>query len=732
MTPTVHLCLVLQLHQPVGSCDSTFERAYQDSGLPLLETLEAYERLAVSLHLSGPLMLWLAERHPEALDRLRMLVDAERVEIVGGGQYAPILPLLPRRDRVGQVRGYRGWLERNFGAAPLGAWVPEGVWEASLVADLAAAGTAYTVLEDAHFHAAGLGETPLRGYHVSEYEGAVLRVFPGSEQLRHLIRGGAVQAAIDHCWQFAQAFPGSVLSVAVDAAALIGPGAAEPRGAAGGSLRSFLDAVVENANWLQGITLAEAVRRTPPQGKVHLPESCPRELARGALEPTAQAAYDAVTGPWQRLPQWDEIRPWVRGGSWRNFAVKYTEAGEMHAYMLHVSQRLQIATSAGADGGELAVARDHLYRGQCGSAYWHGETGGIYQPQLRAAVYHHLIQADTCIAQALAQVGQGDAQDQTFVEATAGDFDFDLTQEVRLANDRLALWLAPSRGGRMYQWDLRLIAHNLLATMQRRREGSHGRPAAVDPPAPDRAARKSLLDHFYDLDATVQQVARGEVLERGDFVELPFEAKIRRASDRVQLQMRRDGIAWGFPITITKAITLAVASDEFTVTYLLENLPAGRELHFAVELNFAGLAADAEDRFFSGHEGTRLGHLGTRLDLSDCEGLGVTDQALGLALDLTLSRRGGIWAFPVQTVHAAEGHAAERQPGAGPAAPIHQGVCVMPHWRVRGDAAGRWAVQMNLRAMTSQGLGPVAGPIAAMASSLESSSPHRAALLAAR
>ena len=182
----------------------------------------------------------------------------------------------------------------------------------------------------------------------------------------------------------------------------------------------------------------------------------------------------------------------------------------------------------------------------------------------------------------------------------------------------------------------------------------------------------------------------------------------------------------------TKAVTLAAASDEFTVTYLLENLPAGRELHFAVELNFAGLAADAEDRFFSGLDGSRLGHLGTQLDLTDCEGLGVTDQALGLALDLTLNRRGGIWAFPVQTVHPVEVHPAEGQPGTAQAERIHQSVCVMPHWRVRGDAAGRWAVQMNLRAMTSQGLGSAAGPIAAVASSVRSSSPHAAAFLATR
>ena len=40
--------------------------------------------------------------------------------------------------------------------------------------------------------------------------------------------------------------------------------------------------------------------------------------------------------------------------------------------------------------------------------------------------------------------------------------------------------------------------------------------------------RKSLVDHWYDDDASLATVARGEALERGDFLGLPFEAKLRR------------------------------------------------------------------------------------------------------------------------------------------------------------------------------------------------------------
>src|SRR5690606_32958224 len=108
-------------------------------------------------------------------------------------------------------------------------------------------------------------------------------------------------------------------------------------------------------------------------------------------------------------------------------------------------------------------------------------------------------------------------------------------------------------GGRMYELDVRDIQHNLLATLQRRPESYHrkvlaGPNAGGDQVASihdrvvfkqadldqrlqyDRFARKSLMDHFYDNDADLQNVARGEATERGDFVELPFETKLRRGS----------------------------------------------------------------------------------------------------------------------------------------------------------------------------------------------------------
>ncbi len=704
MTSHAYFCLVLHNHQPIGNFDGVFEQSYQDSYLPFLDVFEPYEQLRLSLHTSGPLMMWLAERHPEYLDRIRMLVDVGRIEIIGGPQYEPILTMLPPRDRVGQIQAYSAWLERNLGAAPAGMWMPERVWESSLTSDLVDAGVDYTVLDDFHFRAAGLEDSQLSSYFLTEDNGRVLKIFPGSEHLRYTIPFRPASETIEYCRTVAEQSPGSILTFGDDGEKFGTWPETKTHVYEDGWLRSFFDALTENADWLQTATLGQAMGQAAPAGKVYLPDCSYREMTEWALPVKIQEQYDDVVHAMNDHQRWQDLKSFVRGGYWRNFKTKYEETNEMYARMMHVSRRLGEAEEAGADAGELAVIRDHLYRGQCNCPYWHGAFGGIYLPHLRNAIFNHLIEADTRLEKIM-------EADSDAVQATAEDYNFDGLQEVRLSNHQLCAWIAPGRGGRLYELDIRDIGHNLLATLQRRPEHYHrkvlmGPNEGGDDVASiherivfkqdnldqrlhyDAYARKSLMDHFYDSETSLDEVASGKAMERGDFVELPYETKLRRGSDRVQVQMRRDGNAWGIPITITKAVTMVAGSNRLRFTYLLEHLPVNQPLHFAVEMNFAGMPAGADDRYFSDIDGNHLGQLGEQLDLSDALGLSLSDRWLGMDVSLEIDRPSGIWAFPIETVSQSE---------AGFEL-VHQSVCVQPHWIAKGDADGRWAVQIELTA----------------------------------
>ncbi|HUE71315.1 MAG TPA: alpha-amylase/4-alpha-glucanotransferase domain-containing protein [Pirellulaceae bacterium] len=717
MTHPLRLCLVLHNHQPVGNFDGVFEQAYRDSYLPFLDLFESYSaELRLSLHTSGPLMEWLDERHPDYVDRLARLVAAGRIEILGGPFYEPILTMIPSRDRIGQITSYTTWLESRLGAHVQGMWMPERVWEQSLTADLAAAGMKYTVLDDFHFQNAGLTEDELHGYYLTEDDGRLLSVFPGSEPLRYYIPFQDPQKSIDYLRGIADRMPDAVAVFGDDGEKFGSWPDTKKHVYDDGWLRRFFDALLANRQWLTLTTLAEAAENLPPIGKVYLPDGSYREMTEWALPVSQQFEYDALVHELEHHPNWSQIKRFLRGGFWRNFKVKYPEANEMYARMMMASKRLAQAQRE-ASGEQLRHAQTALYRGQCNCPYWHGAFGGIYLPHLRNAVYNQLIACDNLIDRAGGKNGG-------FVEATAEDYNFDLRQEVRLASDKLICLLAPASGGQMYELDVRTICHNLLATLTRRPEAYHKKVlAGADQNAAhvasihdrvifkqagldqrvvyDKTPRKSLLDHFFDADVTHAQVAGNLAEQRGDFVSGVYDTKIRRAAERVQVQLSRTGsiltrsASEGTPaareIKITKAVTLIQRSPALEIVYLLENLPADETLHFAVEFNLAGLPSGADDRYFHDLAGKRFGQLGTHLDLHDVQALGLTDEWLGIDVQLTANRPTSIWTFPIESVSQSEGGFEL----------VHQSVAVLPHWHVRGDASGRWTVTLTLTACTA-------------------------------
>jgi len=709
MTHPIRFCLVLHNHQPIGNFDDVFEQAYQDSYLPFLNVFEDYRDLRISLHTSGPLMEWLVARHADYVDRVAALVEAGRIEVVGGPFYEPILTMIPRRDRIGQIQAYGDWLERRLGARPQGMWVPERVWEQSLTADLRDAGMQYLVLDDFHFKNAGMTDDQFHGHFVTEDEGRLLSVFPGSERLRYLIPFGQPHETVDYLRGIADRHPRSVVVFGDDGEKFGTWPDTKKHVYDDGWLRRFFDVLVENRDWISTTTLADAFENTPPLDKIYLPDGSYREMTEWVLPVDQHLEYEAMVHELQHDPRWPRIQQFVRGGFWRNFKVRYPEANEMYARMMQVSRRLHEAVDAGAGGATLDFARRELYRGQCNCAYWHGAFGGIYLPHLRNAVYNHLIAADNLIDDATGREGN-------WVEASIDDYNFDARQEIRLTSNKLAAFLAPAQGGQLYELDVRSICHNLLATLSRRSEAYHQKVLAgahhgsgdvasihdrvvfkqdgLDQKVRyDEYQRKSLVDRFLDPNAALDSIRDGKAAERGDFFNGIYEAKLRRSSDRVQLMMARDGLVGETPIRLTKGVTLAAGGATLEIAYLLENLPLDQELHFGIELNFSGLPSGADDRFFyRGDHHNRLGRLGTCLDLTEVQDLGLFDAWLGLDVHWSANRPSGVWTFPIESVSQSEGGFEL----------VHQSVVLHPHWRVRGDEQGRWAVTMSLAIDTSQ------------------------------
>lgn len=727
MPHPLRLNFTIHNHQPIGNFDGVFQESLERSYAPFLDVLSEFPELPVSVHFSGSLLEWLVQHRPEYVDRVREFVDRGQIEILGGAFYEPILASIPRADRVGQIRSYRRYLEQAFGTQVRGMWVPERVWEQAFASDIVDAGIEFTILDDFHFKNAGLAADDLHGYFLTEDEGRLLKVFPGSEPLRYMIPFSEPQESIDYMRSVAEKVPNAVLTFADDGEKFGGWPGTYDHVFGEKWLHNFFSLLMENREWLQVVTFGEILNQVAPLDRCYLPDASYREMTEWALSTDRQRDLIQLTERHEQDEDWDQVRSFMRGGFWRNFRVKYSEANEMYARMLEISQRLQQQelTPGAAETTSLESSRSELYRAQCNCPYWHGAFGGLYLPHLRHAIYEHLIAADTELERGLGRAG-------AWTDVRANDFNLDARQEVRLANDRLVAYLAPARGGHLYELDIRTIRQNLLATLNRRPEPYHDIVAAAADATPadagigeihnapkfkqpnleqqlqyDAWPRKSLVDHFLPPDIELEAFRAGEG-EVGEFVEGVYDAVLRSSEQRVEVRMTRGAQVGSYAVVVTKTIGLNAGSQTLEIDYTLDGLPSDVPLQFAVEFNFAGLPAGQSDRYYYDGNGRTLGPLEAVQSLEATSRLGLMDEWKGLDIGLEFSEPTRLWTFPIQTVSQSEGGFEL----------VHQSCCVVPRWVVMGDSEGRWSVRItqiiDTSAAEARKLGrPPANPVAA-------------------
>ncbi len=712
MTAPVRLILTLHNHQPIGNFDGVFESADRDSYAPFVELLDEFPDIPVVLHISGSLLEWLTDHHPEYIDRVRVCVQRGQLELLGGPFYESILASIPRRDRLGQITAYKQHLEKLFHTRIRGMWVPERVWEQSFAGDIAEAGIEYTLLDDTHFRNAGLHDDELNGYYLTEESGHLLKVFAGGERLRYLIPYADPYETINHCRFVAERSSNAVMVFGDDGEKFgVWPGSKDLV-YRDGWLRRFFTALRENRDWLRVTTMAETVDRVSPVGRIYLPDASYREMTEWALPSERQSEYREIVRSQEQRHDWHRVRQFVRAGFWRNFLVKYPEANEMYTRMLQVSRRLESVAAEATSQTQPLIdeARRELYRAQCNCPYWHGAFGGLYLPHLRNAIYSRLIAADTLLERVSGRPCH-------WVDIQADDFNLDARKEIRLASDRLVAFLAPGKGGHLYELDVRSIRTNLLATLNRRPEPYHERirqhagqasnesGGGVDPSGGvrfkqpdldqklqyDTWPRKSLVDHFLQPGLSREAFVHGHG-EIGDFTEGVYQSKLRRSDDRIEACLWRDGQLGPYKVQVTKTIAIDVAEGgALDIIYSLEKLPAGLPIHFGSEFNFAAMPAATHDRYFYGENGQSLGQLESRLDIEPAMRIGLVDEWLGVDVAIDCSEPAAFWTHPIQTVSQSESGFEL----------VHQSSVVMPHWQFTAPEDGCWQVRLSISFDTS-------------------------------
>ncbi|GHV75617.1 glycosyl hydrolase [Spirochaetia bacterium] len=337
-------------HIPQGAGDDVGEHIYATRLKPLIQALLRYPKISGVLHYSGVLLNWLEAQHPELLMVLTNLISRKQVEILGGGFYEPMMPLIPQTDKIGQIEMLTAYIRKKFGKRPQGCWIPEAAWEQQLVGVLHTCGMNYTFLEDRHFIAAGLSGGALYAPCISENQGKITTVFPLSTRLRQNFASHEAGVVLEGLLQTfaAEAVPGTQTAL----------------------VTVFPDQLYR-----------EDAGEPPEQSYGRFFEALSR--FQGDLDFTTPGKYYKTLGR--------QRKAYFPGDLARKFLIDCPESNGLYTKMMFTHA---LINQLRGDKARKQNAREELWKGQGYTLFCAGSTGGIHRAPLRKAAYKALLGAE--------------------------------------------------------------------------------------------------------------------------------------------------------------------------------------------------------------------------------------------------------------------------------------------------------------------------------------------------
>jgi alpha-amylase/alpha-mannosidase (GH57 family) len=459
MAKSVALLLGVHAHQPVGNFTHVLDDAHQRCYGPFIRVLYHYPEFKFAIHYSGWLLDYLMQHYPQDMLLLKEMVARGQTELFGAGYTEPVLAAIPAKDRIGQIKQLSDYLQKKLGHTPKGAWLTERVWEATVVPGLADAGINYVTVDDYHFLCTGKQAQDLNGYYTTEEDGRKLDLFPISEPLRYRLPFSPAQDVVNYMESLADD-SGRAAAVYFDDIEKFGiwPETYEWVYEKGW-LKGFIEGVLKSPI-IRTMRYSDYHTSAPTRGIVYLPTASYSEMNEWALPVPAAHYYADMVDKEKREGRWDQNKPFVRGGIWRNFFMRFPESNWMHKRMLNLSERYHALDRKQQHARMLHL----LYEAQANDAYWHGLFGGIYLPHLRRAIFNAIVELEALL----------DAVSPRPAKVTI-DLDLDGEDEIFLQNGRLQAVVHLDGSGSIRELDSYDLRHNFGDTLSRQIEHYHRR-----------------------------------------------------------------------------------------------------------------------------------------------------------------------------------------------------------------------------------------------------------------
>ncbi len=644
--------------QPIGADHNDIEDTYQRCYKPFIRALYNAPRVRATLYYSGALLQWLEQHHSEFIDVLSELLSRRQVEILGSGFYDPILAIIPRADRLGQIERMTTYLRKLFGRRPRGLWLTEQVWEPSFPSLFRTSGIDYTFLDTELFTSVGLNGTSLCTPCITEDEGKTIVAFPFFQEIElgdgTLTDGSELPRRLEECSSESDE---TVVSIFLEGEKMALDGVTDDE--MGNWFRRFFDALDTNRDWITTRLPTRYLRQATPRQRCYFPTTSFRRKYLESME---------CNGAGLRGQSDAGI-----SGVFRHVLVRYPESNLMYAKMQYTHV---LVNQIRGDKYRKQLAREELWKGQCHNAYW---NAGIYRSSLRGTVYAALIDAERVTRE------QG-IFSPSIVHV---DFDMDGLTEYLYQGQEINAYVH-LRGGMLFELDYLRSPWNYADTFARYPEaytpGDDGRAEVFDC-----YLRRCFVDHAFSPVGDFGDFQNSRNPHRDGFPETVYRIE-RFDRDKHELALtahRRNlpGAAVGdSELSLVKIYRFA--KNAVTVTYHLEAGPEGFVGTFASELNLALPAPDTNQaRATIFRDGKRSETLQDGKTTSPAVSfVEIQDFARSVLLQLRSSQDSELWSTDLESLANGED---------GPE-PVYEGRCFVPQWPLDLGPKEQWTVQVSL------------------------------------
>ncbi len=574
----VNFPIVIHFHQPVDNFDTVIEAVYKRCYEPLMEQIKSHAKVKFTLHFTGSMLDWFEKFHPDYIDTVKDLCRSGRVELISGGYFEPILPVIPDDDKLGQIKLLTDKIKKEFGIQPKGIWLAERVWEPYLPRIIAKAGLQYVILDDNHFRSCGFEEKDTYHYYTTEESGSAISVFPINEPARYITPWQPVWRLRDYLNGVKNEAGDRIIIYMADAEKLGEWGTTHElcyvKGHDGEApLVEALFTFIETTEWINSLTLSECLKKFQPRGLIYLPNSSYDKMEEWVLPTPSRRKIEAIKEKIKHnevnIP-WDlELNRFVKGGFWRSFLVKYPEVNNMHKKTLHVHDMIARYEVETGDKLGVADAWRELYMAEANDSYWHGQFGGVYFSFLRHSVYKHAIEAEKKVQELYRAVKRRSktpkVQSMPFLK--------DGLNQVILETSKVNAYVNPEDGGTLFELDYKDLSYNLMNTLARWQEAYHFGGNSQDLVMDD-CRKVAMRDHVARHGVSPEAFKRNTFESLGGFSTGAYIVDTTDSDGfRVQVNLKRESLVDGMKVFVDKRVLLKEDTDELQVKYRIQEVP---------------------------------------------------------------------------------------------------------------------------------------------------------------